>query len=288
MIRKRIQGILGYILFALAVAGACVWYTFPYTAYVNTRLADVKSPFVAVSVKDATPLLPIGLAAHSVEITCLAMPGTPMFLVDGVDLRLSLLSYALGKWKTTVDVDIFDGSLRALGTMVPRNMPRDLDGTLEFQNIGLQGFSPCLSGMDDISGTMGGKVYFTGRVDRMIQGEGNATLSVEKVAAVLNTSLVAGFFIEDGSGEARVRMRKGRLEILSCTFESRGIKGTLKGKVVLHAPLVKSTMQLAVTLVADEAIKEQPAGISLIMRPGATHKINFSGTFERPRVKLVS
>lgn len=288
MIRKRIVGILGYICFALGVAGVCVWYGFPYTAYVNSRLAEMRSPLVTVVVGEANPLIPMGIGARSVEIACLTMPGASKFLVDGVNLRASLLSYVLGKWKTTMDADLFGGSLKARVTMAPRNMPRELEGTLELQDIGLKGFSPCLRGVDDISGIMEGKVYFSGRMDRVTQGEGNATLSVEKVAAVLHNPLVAGFVITEGSGEARVRMRKGRLEILSCTFESTGIKGTLKGKIVFRAPLVKSTMQLVVTLVADEAIKEQPAGISLIMQPGVTHKINFSGTLEHPRVKLVS
>jgi len=288
MIRKRILGILGYICFALGVAGVCVWYGFPYTAYVNTRLADMRSPLVTVAVGEAAPLIPMGIGARSVEIVCLTMPGTSRFLVDGVNLRASVLSYVLGKWKTTMDADLFGGSLKARGTMTPRNMPRELKGTVEFQEIGLKEFAPCLSGMDDISGTMNGKVYFSGRMDRMTQGEGNATLRVEDVAAVLHNPLVAGFVITEGSGEARVRMHKGRLEILSCTFESAGIKGMLKGKIVFRAPFVKSTMQLAVTLIADEAIKKQSSGISLMMRPGVTHTINLSGTLEQPRVNLVS
>lgn len=248
----------------------------------------MRSPLVTVVVGEATPLIPMGIGARSVEIACLTMPGASRFLVDGVNLRASLLSYVLGKWKTSMDADLFGGSLKARGTMTPKNMPRELEGTVEFQDIGLKVFSPCLSGMDDISGTMGGNVYFSGRMDRMTQGEGNATLSVENVAAVLNNPLVAGFVISEGSGDASVRMHKGRLEILSCTFESAGIKGMLKGKIVFRTPFVKSTMHLAVTLVADEAIKKQPSGISLIMRPGVTHTINLSGTLEQPKVKLVS
>ncbi len=288
MIRKGIQAVVGYLLFALGVAGVCVWYGFPYTAAVNTRLAARVSPRVKLVVREAGPLFPLGIAAPSMEISCPGMRGNPGFPLHDVNVRASLFSLVVGKWNISFDAGALGGSLHGRGIMTPRRIPVNLDGSVEVDGVGIKGFSPCLKGFEGLTGTLDGTAFFTGSLHAFPQGRGNATFALKKVAGVLRSPLVVGFTVKDGSGDARVRMEKGRIDILSCTFESTGLKGDLKGRIMLRTPLGKSTLHLVLALTADEAIKEQPGSVTLLLRPGVTRRVIFSGTMEDPRATFQS
>jgi type II secretion system protein N len=278
--------IAGYIAFALLVAGLCLWFGFPYTAYVNARLAKMESQSVRVEVAQAEPLLPLGLAVQDIELVCLTVPGVPIVELEELGCRVSPLSFVRKVWDASVQGRVFGGNLEGRGRLAPMQRPETFDGRLFFEGIGLSGLLACVRTLENVSGTISGEIGFNGPMSRIARGAGNATVTLDKVMFVIDSRIPDKITVVDGQGMVEARLEKGRLDIITCNFSCKGMTGTISGKIMLRHPLVKSDLKLLVSITPDEFVKEQFPGASLIMRPGTTYTISLAGPLDNPRVEF--
>jgi type II secretion system protein N len=278
--------IAGYIAFALLVAGICLWFGFPYTAYVNARLAKMELQSVRVEVAQAEPLLPLGLAAQDIELVCPTVPGVPIVELEELGCRVSPLSFVRKVWDASVQGRVFGGNLEGRGRLAPMQRPETFDGRLFFEGIGLSGLLACVRTLENVSGTISGEIGFNGPMSRIARGAGNATVTLDKVMFVIDSRIPDKITVVDGQGMVEARLEKGRLDIITCNFSSKGMTGTISGKIMLRHPLVKSDLKLLVSITPDEFVKEQFPGASLIMRPGTTYTISLAGPLDNPRVEF--
>jgi type II secretion system protein N len=278
--------IAGYIAFALLVAGLCLWFGFPYTAYVNARLAKMESQSVRVEVAQAEPLLPLGLAVQDIELVCLTVPGVPIVELEELGCRVSPLSFVRKVWDASVQGRVFGGNLEGRGRLAPMQRPETFDGRLFFEGIGLSGLLACVRTLENVSGTISGEIGFNGPMSRIARGAGNATVTLDKVMFVIDSRIPDKITVVDGQGMVEARLEKGRLDIITCNFSCKGMTGTISGKIMLRHPLVKSDLKLLVSITPDEFVKEQFPGVALIMRPGTTYTISLAGPLDNPHVEL--
>jgi hypothetical protein len=140
--------------------------------------------------------------------------------------------------------------------------------------------------LENVSGTISGEIGFNGPMSRIARGAGNATVTLDKVMFVIDSRIPDKITVVDGQGMVEARLEKGRLDIITCNFSSKGMTGTISGKIMLRHPLVKSDLKLLVSITPDEFVKEQFPGASLIMRPGTTYTISLAGPLDNPRVEF--
>ncbi|WP_462324765.1 type II secretion system protein GspN [Desulfoplanes sp.] len=287
MIVGWMKRIFGYISFAVLIALICLWLGFPYTAYVNARLAKMESPPVRVRVGQAEPLLPLGLEVQDVDLICLRVPGLPTVGIEELGCRISPLSFVRKAWDASWQGRVFGGTLDGEGRLSPMNRPDTFDGRLSFDGVGLQGVLGCMGILEGASGETSGGIVFRGSLGRIARGTGNATVGVDRVAFGLETPLSGKITVANGEGDVVVRMEKGRVEIVSCAFSCKGMRGTVSGNILLRHPLARSGLKLIVSLTPDGAVAEQFPAASLVMRPGTTYKVSLSGSLGKPMVKLL-
>jgi type II secretion system protein N len=279
--------IAGYIAFAVLVAGICLWFGFPYTAYVNARLATMESSSVRVEVGQAEPLLPLGLAAQDIELACPTVPGVPTMELEELGCRVSPLSFVRKVWDASVQGRVFGGNLEGTGRLAPMQRPEKFDGRLSFEGVGLSGLLACVKTLENVSGRTTGEIVFNGPMSRIARGAGNATVTLDKVMFVIDDRRIPDkITVVDGQGMVEARLEKGRLDIITCNFSCKGMTGTISGKIMLRHPLVKSDLKLLVSITPDEFVKEQFPGVALIMRPGTTYTISLAGPLDNPHVEL--
>ncbi len=287
MIFGWMKRIFGYISFAVLVALICLWFGFPYTAYVNARLAKMESPSIRVRVGQAEPLLPLGLEVQDIDLACLGVPGVPTVELEELGCRISPLSFVRKAWDASWRGRFFGGKLDGEGRLAPMNRPDTFDGRLSFDQVGLSGLLACMRIMENVSGTTSGEIVFDGPMSRIARGTGNATVELDRVAVTVDTPMSGKVMIVEGEGNVEARLDKGKVEIASCAFSCKGMKGTVSGSIMLRHPLARSGLKLLLTITPDDAVKEQFPAASLVMRSGTTYKVSLNGSLGKPMVKLL-
>jgi type II secretion system protein N len=241
-----------------------------------------------VRVRNAKPLLPLGIKALGIDISCLILPGVPHVELKEVGCRVSPLSFVRKVWDGSVQGEFFEGTLKGTARLAPMDRPEIFDGHIAFDRVGLAEMSVCFQMMDNLSGTISGEIVFDGPMSRIARGTGNATLTMDKVLFTVDRPGTGKITVSDGQGEMKLRLAKGRVEIIDCSFFCRGLQGTVTGNVLLRHPLAKSELRLLLTMTLDEFAKEQFFEGSMTMRSGTIYKISLAGLIDNPRTRLLN
>ncbi len=278
---------LAYAGYALVVAGICLWAYFPYTAWVNARIARQELNTVRVRVAQASPLLPLGLEAGELHVAWLNVPGVPPVKIEDFRFRISPLSFIRKAWDASARGRLFGGKVEVTGQVAPRKKPDHYDGHVSFDGVKLAGLLAGMAQLEHVAGTVTGDVTLKSTLKSIVKGTGNATLSLEGVQFAMETPMSGSIDVQDGQGKVNVQLGKGRVKILTCQFTCKGMKGKVFGSISLRQPLIQSGLNLIVSLTPDDSAKKQFPAAALIMQPGTTYKVHLSGIIGNPRFKLV-
>ncbi len=282
----RIPCLFAYMLYAVLVAGVCLWVYFPYTAYVNAHIAEQEGTSFRVSVTQAEPLLPLGLEAQALHLAWLKGAYIPPVKVEDVQCRVAPLSLFRQTWDASVRGRLFGGKVEVAGTMAPMKKPRQYDGRLVLEGMRLEDILAWVEQLERVSGSLSGDLVFQGSLASPLQGTGNATLALEGVGFGMEMPLSGSVAVAEGKGSLAVRLEKGRVEILACDFACKGMKGTASGSITLRQPLGTSTLDLQLAVTPDAAVTQQFPAAALVMQPNTTYNVHLNGMMNRPRIRF--
>jgi len=242
---------LGYLLFALILTVALLYYRFPSDAVLDylQATANTADPRIVLSVDRVEPRLPIGLKFGKTEVSMKDMPDGVILRIDSLLLRPGLWSLLRGKPEYCFHCVAYKGDLVGCVYIEKDRTRGFIDTEIELRNI-LIGDCAYLSHLigRHIEGTLGGTVSYTGRHNLLMDGSGEANLRLSHGRVELLQPFLTFESIDFNEMEMEMVLKKQQINLTRLELKGQQLHGTLSGVVTLKEKFAKSSLDLRGTI----------------------------------------
>jgi type II secretion system protein N len=286
---------LGYLLFALILTVALLYYRFPSDAlrgYLQAT-ADRANPPLLLSVDHIEPRFPIGLKFADTEVAMKDMPDRVILRADSLLLKPRLWSLLRGKSEYCFHCMAYKGDL--IGCVYFKNDDRKLfiDTEIELRNIRI-GDHAYLSQLISrhVEGILGGTVSYRGQYNLLMDGSGEANLRLSQGKVELLQPLLNFESIEFNEMEIEMALKQQKINVTRLELKGQELQGTLSGTITLKEEFAKSSLDLRGTIEPFAAFfKSTPGTIDTVklfkqrLKRGILSFV-IHGTLGEPRIEF--
>ncbi|MBW1676826.1 MAG: type II secretion system protein GspN [Deltaproteobacteria bacterium] len=223
---------LGYLLFALILTVALLYYRFPSGAVLD---------YLQATANRADP--------RKTEVSMKDMPDGVIVRIDSLLLRPGLLSLLRGKPEYCFHCVAYKGDLIGCVYIEKDRTRGFIDTEIELRNI-LIGDCAYLSHLigRHIEGTLGGTVSYTGRHNLLMDGSGEANLRLSHGRVELLQPFLTFESIDFNEMEIEMVLKKQQINLTRLELKGQQLHGTLSGVVTLKEKFAKSSLDLRGTI----------------------------------------
>jgi len=293
-ISKR-RNMLGYILYALILTMALLYFRFPSDAVEEYFRAegDRANPRLAFSVDRIGPLIPFGLKFVKTRVSLRDSPNSLILKADRLSLRPSLLSLLGGKPDYSFRCAAYKGDTSGSIRLWQDETTRSIDTEIELTNVDLGEYAYLreLIGRT-IKGTLNGTIVYDGQYRPILDGSGEANLSLSEGTVELAEPFLTLKSIDFNELEIDMVLNKQKIDVGRLEFKGKQLQGTLSGTITLRKVLAESVLSLSGTIEPFAALFESAAGIQdtvAFLRDRidqGTFTFMIEGTLGQPKIKF--
>lgn len=253
----------GYPLFVLILTGALLYYLFPADAvrdYFQARGRRANPP-LALSVDHVTPSVPIGVKFTRTKVALEDMPSRVILDADRLLIKPKLLSLLLGKSQFSFLCEAYQGDVR--GSVHLKQEPEvGFDTKIALRNIRIGDYS-YLSHLlgRPLKGTLGGTISYSGQYKPMVDGSGEANLTLSDGSFELLQPFLTLKSIDFSEMEVEMALAKERLNLTRLELKGKQLQGTLSGTITLREEFAQSSLDLKGTIEPFAALFKSNAGM---------------------------
>ncbi|MBW1742447.1 MAG: type II secretion system protein GspN [Deltaproteobacteria bacterium] len=289
------RDLLGYILYALILTTALLYFRFPSDAVEDYFRAqgDRANPRLALSVDHIGPLIPYGLKFVKTRVSLRDSPNSLILKADHLSLRPSLLSLLGGKPDYSFHCAAYKGDTSGSIRRWQDETTRSIDTEIELTNVDLGEYAYLreLIGRT-VKGTLNGTIVYNGKYKPRIDGSGEANLSLSEGTVELAEPFLTLKSIDFDELEIDMVLNKQKIDVGRLEFKGKQLQGSLSGTITLKKALAESVLRLSGTIEPFAALFESAAGIQdtvAFLRDRidqGTFTFIIEGTLGKPQIKF--
>ena len=285
----------GYLLFALILTVALLYYRFPSDALRDYFQAKGlrANPRLALSVDRIEPSIAIGLKFMKAKVSMEDMPDRVILRADRLLIRPQLLSLLFGKSKFSFHCAAYQGDVS--GSVYFKDDPKMgfIDTEMALRNISV-GDYPYLSHLfgRPLEGTLGGTISYSGPYNLMSDSLGEANLRLSDGRVKLLQPFLTLKSIDFSEMEIDMVLKKEKISVTRLELKGEQLQGSLSGTITLKEQLAQSSLDLKGTIEpfaalfkSDAAIQDTVAFIKQRLTKG-TLSFVIRGTLNEPVINF--
>lgn len=286
---------LGYLLFALILTVALLYYRFPSDALRDylQAMADRANPPLALSVDRVEPSFPIGLKLVETQVALKNIPDRVILRADSLLLKPRLWSLLRGKPEYCFHCLAYKGDLIGCVYFKKDRTRAFIDTEIDLRNIrvGDYAYLSHLIGRH-VEGTLDGTVSYRGQYNLLMDGSGEANLRLSHGRVELLQPFLTFESIEFNEMEIEIVLKKQQINLARLELKGQQLHGTLSGTITLKQEFAKSSLDLKGTIEpfaeffkSTEGIRDTVALFTKRLKKG-TFSFVIHGTLGEPKIKF--
>jgi type II secretion system protein N len=242
---------LGYLLFALILTVALLYYRFPSDAVRDYLQATAgrATPALVLSVDSIEPRFPIGLKFADTQVALKDTPDKVILRADSLLLKPQLWSLLRGRPEYCFHCMAYKGDLIGCVYLEKDHKRRSIDTEIELSNVHI-GDHTYLSHLISrhIEGTLGGTVSYKGQYNPLMDGSGEANLKLSQGRVKLLQPILTFESIEFDEMEIEMALKKQDVKVTRLELKGKELHGTLSGTITLKEEFARSSLDLRGTI----------------------------------------
>lgn len=285
----------GYLLFALILTVALLYYRFPSDAlldYLETT-AERVNPRLALSVDHVAIGFPIGLKFGETEVALKDVPKGVILRADSLMLKPRIGSLLRGKSDFSFHCLAYEGDISGRVYFNQDLTRGSIDTEIELKDIRLgdHAYLTHLIGRH-VEGTLGGTVSYRGSYNVLMDGSGEANLSISQCKLELLEPFLTFKSIDFNEIEIEMALKKDNIKVARLEMKGQELHGTLSGTITLKEEFAKSSLNLRGTIEPFAAFFKSTPGthvtVELFKQRLKRGKLSFviNGTLGDPRINF--
>ncbi|HID29642.1 MAG TPA: type II secretion system protein GspN [Desulfobacterales bacterium] len=286
---------LGYLLFALILTVALLYYRFPSDAlrdYLQS-MAHRANPPLALSVDSLELSLPIGLKLLETQVALKDMPDRVLVRADSLLIRPQVWSLFRGKPVYRFHCVAYRGDLVGSVYVEKDDTRGFIDTKIDLRNIHVadHAYLSQLVGRH-VEGTLDGTVSYKGQRNPLVDGSGQANLRVSQGRVELLQPFITLESIDFNVMEIEVVLKKQNVNLNRLELKGQQLHGTLSGTITLKQEFAKSRLDLKGTVEPFAGLFKGPAGTGDTVQffkqrlKGGAFPVVIQGTVEEPKIEF--
>ena len=241
----------GYIIYCILVTVGLLYYRFPSDAlrdYIQVRANNLNTPLF-LSITRIRPWPPFGLRLGQTEISLKDKPNIRLFSADSLLVRAEVWSFLKGKGKYCFECLAYGGDLKGCIYFKKNSTTAPFDAKIELKNIRIGNYEHLeyLIGRH-VDGILRGTVYYSGQDKNLINGAGEANLTLLDGRVELLLPILTLGSIEFNEVKIDMVLKKQKLNLARFELKGPRLKSTLSGTIGLKKEFAKSTLELKGTI----------------------------------------
>ncbi|RMF92218.1 MAG: type II secretion system protein GspN [Nitrospinota bacterium] len=287
---------LGYFLYGILLFAFFVYLNFPYEQVRHHLLNSLgrRGGDLQVDISQISPALPLSFAFRDLQVARRdADQPVPLLQIQEMRTRPQLLPLLHGKAGVRFHAVLYGGEISGEAELsLWGNGARRLSVQAQLQELNLQRYTP-LSLLYKITprGTLAGEISLSAPLQRWIEGEGEAVLTIKggslEGITVFHIPLPP---LEYDELYSELSLAQKRLRINKLRLQGRQINAGIDGKILLNDPLETSTLDLTVRLRIAGALEQQFAPLRALLKGRRDRRgflsFHIRGSLQRPRLSL--
>ncbi len=276
-----------YTLYAVIVTLFFVWYLFPseYFAEYIERSITAYGKDVSVEIEGANPAFPTGVKLTGLKVTTTLVQSVP---IDYIKVRIGVISLIKLDPVIYFSAGLFGGTIKGSVKIPERNIKnlsvddvsvKGIDTALcaRFFEAYLPGFS--IAGIIDADGS-----YATsGR-----QSNGKINVLIKQLSVKPDKPFLTLASLSFTEITAQIQVKNKRIHIEECDIDGNEFDGSIKGSVIVKAPLNRSVLRLSGKFKPEKEFAEKMP-LQLVFKKkvkyGDELPFKISGTIKKPRLR---
>ena len=241
----------GYLLFALVLTVALLYYRFPSDAlldYLETT-AERVNPRLALSVDNVEIGFPVGLKFGETGVALKDVPKGVILRADSLLLKPRIGSLLRGKPDFSFHCLAYEGDISGYVYFKEDLTRGSIDMEIELRNIliGDHAYLTHFIGRH-VEGTLGGTVSYRGPYNVLMDGSGEANLNITKCRLELLEPFLTFESIDFNEIEIEMALKKDNIKVARIEMKGQELHGTLSGTITLKEEFAQSSLDLRGTI----------------------------------------
>jgi type II secretion system protein N len=287
--------ILGYVLYGLILAMALLYFRFPSDAvedYFQAR-GERANPPLSLSADRIGPLIPFGLKFVKTRVSLKDSPSSLVLNADRISVRPSFLSLLGVKSDFSFRCAAYKGDTSGSIRLWQDENARSVDTEIELTNVDLGEYAYLreLIGRR-VTGTLSGTIVYNGQYKPILDGSGEANLSLSEGMVELAEPFLTLKSIDFDELEIDMVLKKKKIDVGRLEFKGKQLQGALSGTITLKEALEESVLRLSGTIEPFAALFESATGIEETVEflrgriDQGTFTFMIEGTLSQPKIKF--
>lgn len=243
---------IGYVAYGVLLALALLYYRFPSDAvrdYLQGSAGSV-DPGLVLSIGKVAPSYDLGMRLMGVEISHQEVAKGSIFKAESLVIRPGIWSLVRGRLKLLFKGIAYSGAIKGSAQFAEGKTRQALTLSLELEKMRLDDHET-LQGLVGrrVKGDLSGVISYAGRLEALMEGEGEANLTlingqVEPQQPLLN--LIKSIDFRDMG--IKMALRNRRVDLSRVEWKGQSMQGTVSGVVILNKSLPRSSLDLRGTV----------------------------------------
>jgi type II secretion system protein N len=290
---KTGRKIVLYAGYGIVLTAALLYARFPseaYLEYLQARVREINPHFRAAAAKVA-PLFPVGLRFVEPRIARDDRPGADLFAARELRVTRTVASLLGRTYRYEFDAEAYGGRIGGDAAFVQNDLCAPLSASVRLADLSLQEHA-YLQAVDrqSVTGVLAGTVRFSGRLDRWMEGLGDADLTVRDGRVRLASPVWNIDTVHVDEARVGFQLRERRLILTRAEIRGRELQGNLSGTIQLKENVGESRLNLRGTFQPFPALSRVLGGLlggSLSSRLGRGVSFVIHGTVDDPDIKVL-
>ncbi len=241
---------LGYVLYAVIITAGLLYLRFPSEVikdYLETRGDRSHSPF-ALSIGQVSLSLPFGLKLQETQVFNSTNPNKVVFRADRLSIRPIIGTLLGGKLKLCFEGLAYDGVLKGCAKFDEKRLQAPFSASIALKDIRMGKYDLRSLIGRHVEGRLDGNVAYDGKNNRLIEGSGEADLSLSDGRLQLLQPILSLDSIDFNQVSIKMALQSRKINLKQVALEGPNMRGTLSGIISLQEEIGKSRLDLRGTI----------------------------------------
>lgn len=253
---------LGCVLYAVILTVGLLYFRFPSDALKDYFQAkgNRASPPLNFSVDRIKPSMPLGLKFAKTGVSLKDSPHSLILKADRLLIKPSLWSVLGGERKYSFHCIAYKGEVSGNIDFQKDQAAGFIDTKMSLRNIHLGDYVYLANLMGrSVRGTLGGTISYRGQYKLILNGSGEANLSLADGRVELAQPFLTLEAIDFDAMEINMVLDKQSIKVARLEFKGPQLQGTLSGTISLKREFAESILDLRGTIQPFAALFTRPA-----------------------------
>jgi len=207
------------------------------------------NPRIILSLESLRPGFPLSVDLIDAKISLKKAPRKPLLRVKNVSLRPEAWAFLHGTPVYHFDAYVYAGNIKGDVRFENQELIAPFTTTMKLKDLHI-GRHPYLSPLigRDVSGILGGDIVYTGQYTNLIEGVGEAILSISEGRVKLLQPILGLESLQFDRLSMKITLKNKKVALSDVGLEGRAVKGQLSGIIILNNDIPASRLDLRGTL----------------------------------------